>query len=206
MSCPYAHNAFCSSLAPATRAQLCAHCSIRKYAQGQHLAEPYFAHITMLTLDGMIAKLELDPTTQKPTVSGIGTCGTLFSTGDLFPLPEAFSDVPRDTLCVTDVTAALLDMDFVRHLYQTDLEFTHRLFENIYVFCLREKTFMMRDIGRGDVYAAVRYIVKFCHDRGIPQLTHEQIALLCSRSRPTVTEMLHQLLQQEPELFQPLSD
>lgn len=206
MSCPYAHNAFCRSLSPKTRAQLCACCSIRKYAQGQHLDEDYFAHLTMLTLDGMIAKMELDPITQKPVTTGIGTCGTLFSIGDLVSVPEIFSDKPRDTLCVTEVTAAIFDMDVVRHLYQTNIEFVHKVFDNVFIYCLLEKTVMMRDIGRGDVYSAVRYMVKFCRDRKLPQLTHEQIALLCSRSRPTVTSTLHQLLKNEPELFQPLEE
>lgn len=62
------------------------------------------------------------------------------------------------------------------------------------------------DIGRGDVYSAVRYVVKFCRDHGIPPLTHEQIAMVCSRSRPTVTSTLHQLIKKEPELFLPLSE
>lgn len=63
-------------------------------------------------------------------------------------------------------------------------------------------------IGHGDVYSAVRYVVKFCRDHGIPPLTHEQIAMICScsRSRPTVTSTLHQLIKKEPELFLPLSE
>jgi len=50
----------------------------------------------------------------------------------------------------------------------------------------------------------VRYIVRFCHDKGLPHLTHGQIALLCSRSRPTVTSTLHHLIKNEPELFHSL--
>lgn len=202
MECPYSGNWLCSRLPQSTRETLCAHCSVRKYAQGQHLSEGYFAHMFVLVLDGLMAKMEIDSETRRLTASGIGTSGRICSIGDLFAIPDKFTSVERTTICITDCTFAVWDMATVRALFDADIRFAQLIFENTYVFCLKEKTLMMRDIGSGNVYSAVRYVIKRCHDEGIPQLTHEQLALLCSRSRPAVTNALHELIRREPEIFQ----
>ena len=199
MSCPYINNDFCKRLSSETRAEVCAHCTIKQFAQGQHLSEEYFAHKYVLILEGMMVKMELDPLTQKMTTSGIGCRGAIFSIGDVFQLPLQLTQEERTSICISDCVAAVFDMDFVRHLYQTNVEFVRISYQNSYHYCIREKAVMMRDIGRGDVYRGIRYVVKYCKEHGIPQLTHEQIALVTSRSRPTVTSVMHQLIKQEPE-------
>ena len=204
MKCPYQENDFCKQLSPETRAQVCAHCTIKKFAKGQHLAEPYFFDKFLIVLDGIITKMELDPSTQKMATSGIGCPGTLFSIGDLFPGPSDINPDHRTSICITDCVIASIDMKFIHQLFSTNVDFVRITFENCYLYCIREKAVMMRDIGRGDVYNAVRYVINLCRTRRLPLLTHEQIALICNRSRPTVTSTMHQLIKQEPELFSPL--
>ena len=47
----------------------------------------------------------------------------------------------------------------------------------------------------------MRYILEYQRAHDIPYLTHEQIALVCNRSRQTVTTVMRQLLDKDPELF-----
>lgn len=206
MNCPYEDNSFCKKLSAQTLSGLCRHCTHKKFAQGQQLSETYFSRKMILVLDGMLTKMELDPTTQKMTTSGIGSCGSLFSLGDLLPASALIPEDNRTSICVTECTVASFDIQYAHQLFDTNIEFVRNCFENTFQFCVREKAIMMRDIGRGDVYSAVRYVVKFCRDHRIAPLTHEQIAMVCSRSRPTVTSILHQLIKKEPELFQPAAD
>lgn len=205
MDCPYKNNPFCSALSSQTLSQLCDHCTHKKFAQGQQLSESYFTRKMILVLDGMLTKMELDPLTQKMTASGIGVCGSLFSVGDLLAASASPTE-DRTSICITECVIASFDIQFAHYLFDTNIEFVRNCFENTFHYCVREKAVMMRDIGRGDVYSAVRYVVKFCRDHGILPLTHEQIAMVCSRSRPTVTSTMHQLIKKEPELFLPLSE
>ena len=201
MDCSFENNWLCRRLPEKTRQTLCMHCHQKKYAQGQYLGENYFSNAFMLVLDGLMAKMEIDSKTRKMTASGIGTSGRICSIGNLLEIPPRFVSAERTTICITDCTFGVWDMETVRRLFSSDIDFVRLVFENIYIFCLKEKTIMMREIGSGSVSDAVRYIVKFCRDHGIPQLTHEQLALLCSRSRPSVTNALHQLIRSEPEIF-----
>ena len=160
----------------------------------------------ILVLDGLLTKMELDPMTQKMTTSGIGVCGSLFSLGDLLPTSAQIPEDNRTSICITECTVASFEIHFAHRLFDENIDFVRNCFENTFHFCVREKAIMMRDVGRGDVYRAVRYVVKFCREHRIGPLTHEQIATICSRSRPTVTSIPHQLIKKEPELFLPLPE
>ena len=107
----------------------------------------------------------------------------------------------RTNYCALDTSIAFFDMPTVRELYATNAEFSGFVFQNTYNYCLKEKGPMMRDVCQGSVYTAVRYILGFCKEKGLPQLTHEQIAFLCSRSRPAVTKAISDIIKTEKDLF-----
>lgn len=66
---------------------------------------------------------------------------------------------------------------------------------------LPEEEAMLRSLGFGNAEESVRYILEYQRAHDIPYLTHEQIALVCNRSRQTVTTVMRQLLDKDPELF-----
>ncbi len=63
-----------------------------------------------------------------------------------------------------------------------------------------------QEIGGGDALTKVKYLMRFCREHGIPQLTHAQIALATGLTRPTVTKTIHNLIKIQPELFLPRGD
>lgn len=207
MSCPYASNPFCAALTDETRAQLCAHCQMRKYAKGQRINYRYFDRLVAILLDGLMVFGEADPNNSgKFVTSGLSSCGGVISPG---PLIGGVWDAPtadRDILCPFDCTVAVIDTDFALSLFEENVSFIKTVYENIIEHCCHEKQRFFQGVGGRDAYAAVRYVVDYCRRKHIPPLTHEQIALLCNRSRPTVTENMHLLLRQEPELFRPLEE
>lgn len=205
MKCKYADNAFCSQLEETTRERLCEHCHIKRYAKGQYLSQRYWRDVPALQVQGMtIAGQMKEDEVNKFVTVGIASAGDLISTAGQVEESAGYDD-SNDVLCMTECAIAAFDRQLFQELFDTDIDFVKAVFRNCIRICGVETAALMRDVGGKDAYAAVRYVVKYCRDHNIPLLTHEKIALACNRSRPTVTEMLHRLVENEPDLFTPQS-
>lgn len=200
MSCPYSVNSFCSGLEPELRNMMCAHCHIKRFSKGQWLMRKYWADELALCVDGLLVCGVMDQQQGKFISSGMMSRSYFVSYSDcIFALPEDYLN--EFMLCVTDCHIAVFDKAFVRHMYDTNLSFVRDVFSQSLCACSHGTLPMLREVGNGDAYAAVRYVCSFCKHFGIPILTHDQIAMICNRSRPTVTKIMHELTQKEPELF-----
>lgn len=191
-------NAFCRSLSEELRAQLCREVRVETYLKSQRLQDTRWrSGDLVLLLDGLMA-------VTRPDARSNGAVTTnLLSGGDLVCglVKPSESVGERVLVCVTDCVAAVFDRRVAKKLQDSSLEFNRVSYENCLRSCSNEREELFREVGVGDAYAAVRYVVRFCVERGIPDLTHEQIAMLTNRSRSTVTEAMHRLLREEPALF-----
>ena len=205
MSCPHWNNAFCAKLPGSVRETLCSHCHLRKYAKGQRLHYRSWENLVAALLEGVMVLGETDPgSSGRFTTSGPASRGTLLSPGPLIDVWSAPA-ANREVLCLMDCTVAVFDTGAAQELFDSQISFVKEVYGNLMEHCCYEKELMMRSVGNGDAYHAVRYVLDYCRRYGIPSLTHEQVALICNRSRPTVTEVMHSLLRKEPQLFLPLS-
>ena len=204
MSCPYENNYFCGLLSNASKYQLCTHCRVKKYVRGQILPKTFWDnHVTLLLSGLMICRRPDGSEAAKAVTTGIASQGNLISIGGLLKdcseTPAAMDDC--DFICILDSTVAVFDPSCTAELFDSDIEFVKAVFANSIRFCCRGTAELMQYVGSKDAYSAVRYVVQYCRKHQLPQLTHEQISLISNRSRPTVTELLHTLTQNEPDLF-----
>lgn len=196
----FAENPFFDTLPDDIKKQLCTHCHFRSYAKGQRLHNRYWETLTAVLEDGVMVFGDSDEKGRFMT-NGLAARGVLISPGTLIDVwHEAGAD--RDILCLLDCRVAVFDTATVQSLFQNSIPFIHTIYGNIHQHCSVEKHLFLQTVGSRDTYAAVRYILEWCQRCHVPALTHEQIALLCNRSRPTVTETLHEILRREPKLFQ----
>ncbi len=201
MGCAYQSNTFCSRLDEETRKQLCVGCHIKQYARGKNLLSGYWKNKMALLLDGMMVMVESDVEDPSKTIAnGLASGGDLIS-GLVCPQSTVG---PRTTICLFDCTVAVFDERCTAALLESNVAFIKEAYTNCLHSCSQERAAMLRDVGCKDAYTSVRYVVHYCREHGLPPLTHEQIALVCNRSRPKVTAVLHELIRKEPGLFQPL--
>ena len=199
MDCEYRSNPLCSKLAQEGDCALCGKCWIRRYAKGQWLQRRYWGDDLAICLDGMMAMGELQD--GHLITRGLACGGFILNYGVISDrLPRDY--VEESLFCVTDCVVASFPPDIVGALMRDDIGFVRAVMGICLENCSRVTLPLFRSVGNGDAYEAIRYICLFCREHGIPQLTHEQIALVCNRSRPTVTKELHKLLRNEPEIFQ----
>lgn len=199
MSSALSSNPFFDALPKETADYLSKHCVFRRYAKGQRLNYRYWEKLTAILDEGLMVFGDYDESGNFVT-SGIGARGVLVSPGTLVDIwQEPAAD--RDIICLLECSVAIFDTEVVQRLFQTDMAFVHTIYGNIHKHCSMEKHMFLKNIGGRDSYAAVRYVLDWCRKHNIPPLTHREIALICNRSRPTVTEIMHTLLKQEPELF-----
>ncbi len=200
MGCAYQDNYFCKHvMTDAVRPILCKACRLRKFAKGQLLTINYWSKAFTVLVDGLLVVGYEDPSNDKLFVTGIASTGGVVGAAKIFP--DAPTEMTgRIVHCVTKCTTAVFD----DHAYEEALK-DETFANNVIRYCFQlywyEKEDFIRAIGSRDTTAAVRYIVKYCVNHGIPALTHEQIALMCNRARPTVTNILHELTLEEPDLF-----
>lgn len=199
MDCPYRNNAFCSKLTQQQRAALCdGHCHLRTYGKDQRMSYRYWENAVAVLLDGMMVFGEFDPKGKYSTIQ-MGGPGEMISPGELVDVwHESYSDC--EALCVLPCTMAVLDADVARRLFDTDIDFAKLVYHTMYTSAM-ESYQAVKSIGSRSAAEAVRYILTWCKRNGIPEPTHEVIAMLCNRSRPTVTVAIHELLMSNPELF-----
>ena len=200
MTCPYSKNPFCSAFSAKLRDQLCACCHIKHYAQGQWLSHAYFKRDFALLAEGLMVYTQSGDKPQSTVTCGMISGGAIIRADAVLQIKPSSEEV-WEIFCMKDCFAAFLDVETVQRLYREEPSFQSRVIDTCFTTCTFEVGRMMREVSGGTAYSAVRYVIKFCRDHGIDQLTHDQIAMLCNRSRPTVTNALHQLIRNEPELF-----
>lgn len=96
----------------------------------------------------------------------------------------------------------MFDKEVVKQLFDSGISLIKAFLINCLQNCGHDNAIFMREIGNKDSYFAVRFVVLYCKEIGVPLPTHEQIAWMCNRHRATVTEILHKLVLKEPEFFQ----
>ncbi len=198
MANEFKDNPFFAPLPVSMRDRLCANCRFYRYAKGQRLNYRYWEQQVAVLEEGLLVFTDTDENGQM-TTSGLSARGGLISPGpliDIWGMPTA----DRDVLCFLDCTVAVFDTAVVQTLSK-ELVFIRALYDNILQHCVAEKQEFLRCVGGHDSYTAVRYILDWCRKNQIPPLTHEQMAAMCNRSRPTVTQTLHTILMREPELY-----
>jgi len=199
MDCLY-QNIFCSQFCGTTKIQLCNHCNIRYYMRNQRLSGNYWNEDLAICLDGLMIFGNHDLEKNRILTNGIATAGSIINVGNYYDIKRKEIE-QRSILCVIDCIVAVFDSEFISRLFNENIEFVKTVYRYSLRSCIYEKIEMMNAIGNGTAYDAVRYVCRFCKKYNIDSLTHEQIALICNRSRPTVTEIMHQLTKNEPELF-----
>lgn len=201
MNCPYADNPFCQMFNTTERSSLCAHCNTKTYFRGQWLFRRQWGDSLVLCVKGMIVFGEMDEKRNRLVTNevmgkgffpSIGCCS-----GDLNSVIHE-----RSALCVTDCVMAIFDSSFVQDMFNTNIKFVQSLFRIVLRNCCNDGIALVNAIGNGEAYEAVRYVCQFCKTYDIEPLTHAQIAMICNRTRPTVTEIMHRLTINEPDLFQ----
>lgn len=202
LTCEQYHGAFCEELSPTLRARLCAVCQIKQYAKGQTLRERYWDHCVSLMLEGLIARTESRDATKRPLVLGLAAGGDFFGIEEIYRHPQTCPPMAGlDSYCLSDCTVAVFDADVFKNLMDDSLELTQHVLRNRLCSGLAERTNMLRSLGYGSAEESVRYVLEYLRRKHIDYLTHEQIALICNRSRQTVTGIMKTLTDQEPDLF-----
>lgn len=200
MTCPYGNNYFCQNImTDQVREKMCRGCHLRTFSKNQLLTIHYWSRAFTVLTDGLIVAGYQEDCADKLFVTGIA------SAGDVVGAARFFSDCPpemtgRIVHCVTKVTTATFD-DGVLEDALNDKAFADNLMRYLFRLYWYGKEEFIRAIFDRDVNNAVRYVIRYCTDHGIYGLTHEQIALICNRARPTVTNALRELTLKEPQLF-----
>ena len=104
-----------------------------------------------------------------------------------------------------DCTVAVFDAGVAKELFGNRISVAKEVHGNLMEHCCLKRELMMCNVGDRDAYHAVRYVLDYCRRYGVPSLTHEQTAPICNRSRPAITEVMHPIFRQEPQLFLPLT-
>lgn len=200
--CRFQSNQFCAKLSSELREELCGMCSIKRYARHQCLMQSYWDGKMVLLLDGMMVCGQRDPETGKFLTTGMAHAGTLVSTDRLFEegsIPKSISN--RDIICMFDCAVASFESGRIKLLLERYPDLMRLAFSSCLTVCGHEKNAMVHAFSSSNVSDSVRYVVKYCRDHRLPQMTHEQIALISNHSRPTVTRSMQDLVKSEPELF-----
>lgn len=202
MKCKYADNEFCKQLKEETREVLCKRCHFLSFKKGTQFPVSSWKDDVVLMLDGLLITGELDIDGNKTIITnGISSCGKIISSGGILNLDWESSE-PGEIIGIHDFIVAVFDKQVVKQLFDSDISFIKTFLINCLQNCGHDNAIFMREIGNKDSYSAVRFVVLYCKEIGVPLPTHEQIAWICNRRRATVTEVLHKLVLKEPELFQ----
>ncbi len=200
MECPYANNRFYNLLTPELRKTLCGCCTTVRYPAGNVFNRNRWNGTLAVLLDGFV--ISADP---KASDEGTFIPLELAGSGHLLSIPQDWTSVKWNGVScfvIQDSMIALYDRTCIEALYKNNIDFVKALCEG-YIIGYHEMAIAFQEIGGNGAQAAVKYVLQFCKEHGIPQLTHAQIALAAGLTRPTVTKSIHELLKNDPELFLP---
>ena len=202
MDCPYQRNMFCATLSAHDRKQLCACCRVHSYHAGKSFSEQHWTKGFAVLVEGLVVVGRFENPRQPASCSttGIGTGGEIISLGPCLELDGVHLPVEqgKDTLFILDSAIAFFPDDATRKLYTHSHTFVQALLVNVLRTCVYESDRMLMCHTAKD---SVRYALTYTQEHCLPHLTHEQIALIANTSRPTATIILHELAEEEPELF-----
>lgn len=200
MNCPYADNYFCKNImTDQIRPSMCKACRLRSFAKNQLLTIHYWSRAFTILVEGLIVAGYQDDCSDKLLVTGIASAGDVVGAAKFFPdCPSEMTG--RIVHSVIKITTAAFD-DGVLDEALDDKAFSDNLIRYLFRLYWYGKEEFIRAIFARDVNTAVRFVIRYCVDHGIHNLTHEQIALICNRARPTVTNTLRDLTLEEPSLF-----
>ncbi len=171
---------------------------MRRYGKGQRMNYRYWENTFAVLQKGLMVFGEFDEAGKFVTLQ-MAAHGMLISPGQLMDIwsdPSAESDV----LCLQPCTVVVMDTEAVKVLFDRDIAFVKHVMGALY-FSSMESYSAVKTIGGNSTYDAVRFILKWCREKEIAALTHEMVAMLCNRSRSSVTVAMHEILKNEPELL-----
>lgn len=192
MSCDHAACIFAAALDTADCQRLCEICHIRCFARGQSLSGSYWRNCVVLMLDGVLLDMK-QLNEDHPVAVAIHAPGSIFGLEKAFYASGEEIDETRSTYCLTDCKAAIFPAMELHGLIREQPKISHPLMKDSVIRQLKDKTDMLTYLGYGDAKASVSYIVNYLKAHDLNALTHEQIAIICNRSRQTVTTILNQL-------------
>lgn len=199
MSCPYETNSFCASLPASVKSKMCDACSLRKINKKRLMnVNCWDGYFVVLVKGLMIAGYDK---ADKLLVTGFANSGTIVGNSKAFKSLK--TDLQQRLIePINDCVVASFNEDFVYNLCKSHIELGTYILMNSLKHYWVEKEDVTRAINGRDAKAAVRFVLSYCKQQGIKDLTHEQIATMCNRARPTVSKIIQDLIREEPELFQ----
>lgn len=195
--CRYTQNRICSAFGE----YLCADCRIKHYSSGQFFMQDQWNRGMALLVDGLIVTGWADESRwSQMVVSGMA------STEDVIGISGLTEEVAsrmteKRMVFMLDSTVALFSEKAIKPLLENNVDFIKELSSNCLRHCGAETAEFACQVGGKDAYAAVSYVARYCKEHNVGPLTHEQIAFICNRRRPTVTNTIHEIIKREPELF-----
>lgn len=194
------YNRFCSALSPVTRSHLCEICTKTTHAAGTEVTMDFYKHF--LVVEGLCVCRhnrsshpyrpgDLVITPHANTSRPLSIASVSFDERDVFETKVCF---------IHDTTLAYFDKRKIDELLEDPgfLMVSYRNLENLYAHLVAYFIAM----ESSSAYDSVKYLLQYCKHNGIEGLTHEQIALMTSHSRTTVTSIMHEIALAEPELLQ----
>lgn len=201
MPCSYSGCVFKRNLSDVQRDSICDICHIKRYAKGQFLRESYWANSVTMVLEGLMLEVE-QRAGEQTSVTALNSVGSFLNLGDLFGgIDGCGIDDFKDTYCATNCAVAVIRSSELAEQMRADPEIEHALLKHCVLRTIPERRELLLNLGFGDAKTSIRYVLEYLKRYGIAYLTHEQIALICHRSRQTVTSTIKQLQREEPNLF-----
>lgn len=192
MACGHAACIFASTLNGADCARMCALCHVKHYARGQNFEANAWENFIVLTLEGIMIDLKPINEDRRITV-GIRTPGSLSGLEGLFPDADPEIMEPGTVGCLTECRAALFPAAELREMIRLHPAVLHPILRSSVLRQMKDRTDMLLYLGFGDARTSVSYVLNYLRAHDLENLTHEQIALICNRSRQTVTAALNAL-------------
>lgn len=202
-TCPYQSSPFCRQLTDADRAVICAHCRpfrFEKKANAQESCkkvalslDPRFPRCTVV-LEGLLST----NSAQNPDMTRaflLWQPGDILMSENIFGIRNDLAPVYHSTYLQNGVYAVLHAEDLKARFMQSP-DFAAMLYQNLVQTRLRQTTFLLGTRFH-DAVSRLKYLLLFCQENRIYNLTHQDLAYLADLNRTTVTKTLKQILAQE---------
>lgn len=198
-------NAFCSSISPALRSELCAHCRRQLVKAGSIQMYEDFERQASLIIDGVIlisghVGEDVVGYSDEPPTCYLGVPGRLLSTNVTFRDgggTEAYGYNSMEYL--TDCCVAHIEHQVIRRLFDAFPEFARAAM--LSSLRIMEDGCMMTAILRaGSVYLSVYHLVQYLAQQGA-YLTQQQIADLISHDRASVSKAMGRIKDEQPSVW-----
>lgn len=203
MRCPYQNNPFCSRMTDADRSVICPHChAFRFYKKvdaqescrkvGQQL-EPGIARCTVM-LEGLISTNSAR-NADMPKAFLLWQPGDILGCENIFDIPNELESIYHRTY-LQDGAYAVLRAEDLRQRFMQSSDFAALLYQTLNQTHLRQTTFLLGTRFH-DAVSRLKYLLLFCQENRISNLTHQDLAYLADLNRTTVTKTLKQILARE---------